>query len=69
MRQLIADEEFTSVQEVQAGLTKKVREAEKKGKILRVMRNNESLGVLIPNKIFLKFVNNFLYHFNPSKKF
>ena len=56
MKQLISDEEFTSVQEVQAGLTKLVKKAERKGKILRVMRNNESLGVLIPNKIFLKFI-------------
>lgn len=56
MRQLIADEEFVSIQEAQAGLTKIIRRAERKGKILRIMRNNESLGVLIPNKIFLKFV-------------
>ncbi len=56
MRQLIADEDFTSVQEVQAGLTKLIKKAERNGKILRVMRNKESLGVLIPNKIFLKFV-------------
>lgn len=56
MRQLIADEEFISIQEAQAGLTKVIRKAERKGKILRVMRNNESVGMLIPNKIFLKFV-------------
>ncbi|MBI3103525.1 hypothetical protein HYZ05_01160 [Candidatus Daviesbacteria bacterium] len=56
MRQLIADEEFISIQQAQAGLTKIIKEAERKGKILRIMRNNESLGVLIPNKIFLKFV-------------
>lgn len=56
MRQLILDEEFISIQQAQAGLTKVIKEAERKGKILRIMRNNESLGVLIPNKIFLKFV-------------
>ena len=56
MRQLIADEEFVSIQKAQAGLTKVIKEAEIKGKILRIMRNNESLGVLIPNKIFLKFI-------------
>ena len=56
MRQLIADEEFVSIQQAQAGLTKIIQEAERKGKILRIMRNNESLGVLIPNKIFLKFI-------------
>ncbi len=56
MRQLILDEEFISIQQAQAGLTKVIKEAERKGKILRIMRNNESLGVLIPNKIFLKFI-------------
>lgn len=56
MRQLIIDEEFISVQKAQAGITKVFQEAESKGKILRVMRNNESLGVMIPNKIFLKFI-------------
>lgn len=56
MRQLIADEEFVSIQQAQAGLTKIIKEAEKRGKIIRIMRNNESLGVLIPNKIFLKFI-------------
>jgi len=56
MKQLIANEEFVSIQQAQAGLTKIIKEAERKGKILRIMRNNESLGVLIPNKIFLKFV-------------
>ncbi|MBI3103522.1 hypothetical protein HYZ05_01145 [Candidatus Daviesbacteria bacterium] len=56
MKQLIADEEFVSIQQAQARLTRIIKEAERKGKILRIMRNNESLGVLIPNKIFLKFV-------------
>lgn len=56
MRQLIADEEFISIQRAQAGLTKEIKAAERKGKILRIMRNNDSLGVLIPNKIFLSFI-------------
>ena len=56
MRQLITDEEFVSIQEIQASFTKIAREAEKRGKILRIMRNNESLGVFIPDKIFLKFI-------------
>lgn len=56
MKQMIADEEFVSIQKAQAGLTKIIKKAEREGKILRIMRNNESLGVLIPNKIFLKFV-------------
>lgn len=56
MKQLIIDEIFVSVQEAQAGLTKIIKEAEKKRKIIRVMRNSESLGVIIPNKMFLKFI-------------
>lgn len=56
MRQLIADEEFTSVQKAQAGLTKVFQEAAKKGKFVRVMRNNEPLGVLVPDRVWDSFL-------------
>lgn len=52
MTQLIANEGFTSVQKVQAGVTKILKKAEKDGKFVRVMRNNEPVGVLVPNRIW-----------------
>lgn len=51
-KQLITNEEFTSIQEAQAGLTKLLKQAEKKGKFYRVMKNNKPLGVLIPDRIW-----------------
>lgn len=52
MTQLIANEGFTSVQKVQAGVTKILKKAEKDRKFVRVMRNNEPVGVLVPNRIW-----------------
>ncbi|MDI6785149.1 MAG: hypothetical protein QMD92_00410 [bacterium] len=45
-------EDFASVQEAQAGITKLFTKAKNKGKFVRVMRNQEPLGVLIPNNIW-----------------
>lgn len=45
-------EDFASVQEAQAGITKLFARAKDKGKFVRVMRNQEPLGVLIPNNIW-----------------
>lgn len=56
MRQLIADEDFTSVQKAQAGLSKIFKKAQKDGKFVRVLRNNEPLGVLVPNQIWESFI-------------
>lgn len=55
-RQLIVDEEFTSIQKAQAGLTKIFKQAAKKGKFVRVMRNNIPLGVLIPDTVWESFL-------------
>ncbi len=59
LSQLIAEEEFVSVQKAQAGLTKIFRDAERKGIIVRLMRNNQPLGVLIPNKVWKRFIELF----------
>lgn len=56
IRQLITDEEFTSVQKAQAGLTKIFKKAAKNGKFVRVMRNNEPLGVLVPDRVWESFL-------------
>jgi len=52
MNQLIAQEDFTSVQEVQAGTTRLFAKAAKRGKFYRVMRNRQSLGVMIPDNVW-----------------
>lgn len=52
MNQLISYEDFTSVQELQAGATKLFLAAAKKNKFYRVMRNKVPLGVLIPNNLW-----------------
>ena len=51
-KQLITNEEFTSIQEAQAGLSKLFKKASKKGSFYRVLKNNNSLGVLIPDNIW-----------------
>jgi len=56
MRQLLADEDFTSVQKVQAGVTKILKNAEKDGKFVRILRNNQPVGVLLPNTIWESFL-------------
>lgn len=52
MNQLIAQEDFTSVQEVQAGTTRLFAKAAKRRKFYRVMRNRQALGVMIPNCVW-----------------
>lgn len=55
-RQLISDEDFTSVQKVQAGVSKILKKAEKAGKFVRILRNNEPVGVLVPNNVWESFL-------------
>ena len=55
-KQLINNEEFTSIQEAQAGLTRLLGRASKRGSFYRVMKNNEPVGVLIPNDIWLSLL-------------
>lgn len=55
-KQLIANEKFTSIQEAQAGLTRLFKAASRKGSFYRVMKNNQPLGVLIPDRLWESFV-------------
>ncbi len=50
--QMIKKEKFTSIQEAQAGLTNLLKMAEEEGFFYRVLRNNQPLGVLIPNSLW-----------------
>ncbi len=52
MYKLIQKEEFVSVQSAQTGIAKACQQAEKKGVFLRVMRNNQPVGVLLPEKFW-----------------
>ena len=52
MSQLILDEKFTNIQKAQAGLTRLFRNAAKNGTFYRVLKNDEALGVLIPNPLW-----------------
>lgn len=56
MAQLITNEDFTSVQKVQAGVTRILKKAEKDGKFVRILRNNQPVGVLLPNTIWEAFI-------------
>lgn len=55
-RQLIQQEEFTSVQEAQAGISRLFRKARALKKFYRVMRNREPLGVLVPNDLWMSLI-------------
>ncbi len=56
IKQLINDEKFTNIQKAQAGLTRLFRDAAKTGTFYRVLKNDEPLGVLIPNDLFEDFI-------------
>lgn len=56
MIQLIADERFTNIQRAQAGLTKLFQAADKSGTFYRVLKNDQPLGVLIPNSVWEDFL-------------
>lgn len=52
LQPLIRDEKFTNIQKAQAGLTRLFRAATKTGSFYRVLKNDEPLGVLIPNSLW-----------------
>jgi hypothetical protein len=49
-------EEFASVKDAQAGLTRIVRQAEQRGAFCRVMRNNKPIAALLPEKLFAQLL-------------
>ena len=52
MVQLINWEQFTNIQKAQAGLTKLFLEASKSLSFFRVLKNDQPVGVLIPNNLW-----------------
>ena len=56
MKQFILQEGFASVQEAHAGITRLFKKASKEKKFYRIMRNQEPLGVLVPNDMWIELV-------------
>ena len=56
IKQLINDEKFTNIQKAQAGLTRLFLEAEKTGSFYRVLKNDQPLGVLLPDSLWQSLV-------------
>lgn len=54
--QIIRNEKFTNIQNAQAGLTKLFKAASKSASFYRVLKNDEPLGVLIPNNVWEDFL-------------
>lgn len=52
IHQLINDERFINIQRAQAGLSRIFQEAAKNLSFYRVMRNDQPLGVLIPDDLW-----------------
>lgn len=52
IQQLINDEKFTNIQRAQAGLTKLFQQASKSSSFYRVLKNDQPLGVLVPEKMW-----------------
>lgn len=56
IKQLINDEKFTNIQRAQAGLTRLFEDAQESGSFYRVMKNDEPLGVLVPDNVWQALV-------------
>lgn len=54
--QLIRNERFVNIQTAQAGLTKLLVKAGKEGIFYRVLKNDEPLGVLIPENMWQNLI-------------
>lgn len=63
---ILTREKFTSVQKVQAGVTKLLQSAESEGSYYRVMRNNQPVGVLLPNEVWDDFLEDIEAISSPS---
>lgn len=56
IQQLINDEKFTNIQRAQAGLTRLFVQAANTSSFYRVLKNDQSLGVLVPEKMWASLV-------------
>lgn len=56
IQQLINDEKFTNIAQAQAGLTKLFNNAASTSSFYRVLKNDQSLGVLVPEKMWASLI-------------
>jgi len=68
IQQLINQEKFTNIQNAQAGLTRLFRTATKTDSFYRVLKNDEPLGVLIPNSLWEDIVEDMEAMSSPNYK-
>ncbi|MBI4239473.1 type II toxin-antitoxin system Phd/YefM family antitoxin [Candidatus Uhrbacteria bacterium] len=54
------NEEFANIQEVQAGTSKLLDRAAKRGTYIRVIKNSKPIGVLMPNETFERLTEDLL---------
>jgi len=66
LRQLIIDEKFVNIQKAKAGLTKLLLEAAKTDSFYRVLKNDQPLGVLIPENLWQSFAEDLEALSSPS---
>ena len=66
IQQLINDEKFTNIQKAQAGLTRLFNHAHETSSFYRVLKNDQPLGVLIPEKIWRSLVEDLEALSSPS---
>lgn len=64
--QIIALQDFTSVQKAQAGISRLFKAAASKKRFYSVMRNQEHLGVLIPKNLWESFIEDLEALSSPS---
>lgn len=68
IHQIINDEKFTNIQSAQAGLTKIFESAKRSSSFYRVLKNDQPLGVLVPNAMWQSLVEDLEALSSPSFK-
>lgn len=60
------NEDFASIQEVQAGTSRLLEKAAAKGSYIRVIKNSKPVGVLMPTSTFERFTEDLLALSSPA---
>ena len=66
MNQLITQEDFASIQQVQAGTSKLFEKAARRNRFYRVLRNQKPMGVLVPNNVWESLIEDLEALSNPA---
>src|SRR3990172_13411667 len=68
IQQLINDQKFANIQKAQAGLTRLFADAEKTDSFYTVLKNDEPLGVLLPQRRWESLTEDFEAMSSPNYK-